>query len=135
MKLKHLFAAMLLLAGTSSAVAQQVKKQYYVAKAGTLISQMTEQEANITTHLTLTGNINAEDFKRIRDDFNSLEVLDLSNVNIKMYSGKGGTYPEKFYVYMANFIPASAYCSVDDGEIVGNPSLMAVIRSHTIKNM
>ena len=96
MKLKYLLAGMLLTMGISSAVAQQIQKQYYVAKAGTLISQMTEEEANNVTHLTLTGKINAEDFKRMRDDFHNLEVLDISNAEIKMYSGKGGTYPDKF---------------------------------------
>ncbi len=134
MKLKHsLIIALLLI--TSSAIAQQVNKQFYVPKAGTMISQMTEEEANSITHLTLTGNINAEDFKRLRDDFHSLEVLDISNADIKMYSGKGGTYPEKFYIYMANFIPAYAFCKVENGVATGKKSLKQVILSEKIKNI
>ena len=135
MKLKHLAAFFLLLGNTTFAHSQQLNKHFYVPKAGSLISQMTEQEANNVTHLTLTGNINAEDFKHIRDDFNNLEVLDISNANIKMYSGKGGTYPDKFYVYMANFIPAYAFSKVEGGQIVGKPSLKQVILSDKIKNI
>ncbi len=135
MKLNQLFVGLLLIAGISTATAQSIKKQYYVDKAGTLISQMTEEEANSVTHLTLTGKINAEDFKRLRDDFHSLEVLDISNVDIKMYSGKGGTYPDKFYMYMANFIPAYAFCKVENGQVVGKPSLKRVILSEKIKNI
>ena len=135
MKLKYLLAGMLLTMGISSAVAQQIQKQYYVAKAGTLISQMTEEEANNVTHLTLTGKINAEDFKRMRDDFHNLEVLDISNAEIKMYSGKGGTYPDKFYVYMANFIPAYAFCKIENGNVIGKSSLKRVIMGDKIKNI
>ena len=56
--------------------------------------------------------INVEDFKHLRDEFQNLEVLDISNAEIKMYTGKGGTYPDKIYVYMPNFIPAYAFCRV-----------------------
>lgn len=105
MKIKHLFIGILLATTALNVAAQSVSKQYFVPKAGTLISLMTEDEANSITHLTLTGKINAEDFKHLRDEFQNLEVLDISNAEIKMYTGKGGTYPDKIYVYMPNFIP------------------------------
>ncbi len=72
---------------------------------------MTEEEANSITHLTLTGKLNAEsETVTFRDEFPSLKVLDISNAEIKMYSGKAGTYPNgKFYIYMANFVPAYAF--------------------------
>jgi hypothetical protein len=89
---------------------------------------MTEDEANSITHLTLTGKINAEDFKHLRDEFQNLEVLDISNAEIKMYTGKGGTYPDKIYVYMPNFIPAYAFCRVENGQAKGKLSLRKVIR-------
>ena len=57
MRLNNLLAALLLTMGVSSVGAHQIKKQYYVDKAGTLISQMTEEEANSVTHLTLTVKI------------------------------------------------------------------------------
>ena len=78
MKIKHLFIGILLATTALNVAAQPVSKQYFVPKAGTLISLMTEDEANSITHLTLTGKINAEDFKHLRDEFQNLEVLDIS---------------------------------------------------------
>ena len=61
MKIKLLLISFILAANALGAVAQ-VSKTYFVSKPGTLISMMTEDEANSITHLTLTGKINAEDF-------------------------------------------------------------------------
>lgn len=135
MKIKHLLITALFISGYSNIVAQQLSKQFYVDKPGTLISNMTEEEAHNVTHLTITGKINAEDFKRMRDDFHKLEFLDLSNADIRMYSGKGGTYPDKFYMYMANFIPAYAFCSVENGVAKGKTTLKEIILSDKIKNI
>lgn len=88
MKIKHLFIGLLLAATTPGIMAQPIKKQYFVSKAGTLISMMTEDEANSVTHLTLTGKINAEDFRHLRDEFKNLEVLDISNAEIKSIQEK-----------------------------------------------
>ena len=96
MKIKHLFIGIALAANLFAATAQEVKKTYFVSKPGTLISMMTEEEANQVTHLTLTGKINAVDFKHLRDEFKNLQVLDIANASISMYSGKEGTYPDKF---------------------------------------
>lgn len=135
MNIKHLFLGLLIAATTSGAMAQTVSKQYFVSKPGTLISLMTEEEANSVTHLTLTGKINAEDFRHLRDEFKNLQVLDISNAEIKMYSGKEGTHPGKFYVYMPNFIPAYAFCRMENGKAVGKQSLKQVILSEKTKNI
>ena len=58
MKIKLLLISFLLAANSLGATAQ-VSKTYYVSKPGTLISMMTEDEANAVTHLTLTGKLNA----------------------------------------------------------------------------
>ena len=114
----------------------QTSKTFYVSKPGTLISLMTEEEANAVTHLTLTGKLNAEDFKHLRDEFASLKVLDISNAEIKMYSGKNGTYPEgKFYMYMPNFVPAYAFSNIVDGKVKGKETLEKVILSEKTKNI
>lgn len=97
MRVNRLFIAFILAASSIGASAQVVKT-YFVGKPGTLISMMTEEEANSVTHLTLTGKLNATDFKHLRDEFKSLEVLDISNAEIKMYVGKEGTHPSKTYV-------------------------------------
>ena len=135
MKIKHLFIGLFLAATTPGIMAQSIKKQYFVCKAGTLISMMTEDEANSVTHLTLTGKINAEDFRHLRDEFKNLEVLDISNAEIKMYTGKAGTHPDKFYVYMPNFIPAYAFCQIVNGQPQGKMSLKKVILSEKTKNI
>ena len=86
-------------------------KDNYVAKPGTLVELMTEAEANEITQLTLQGKLNAVDFRHLRDEFKNLQLLDISNASISMYAGKNGTYPNRFYVYPANCIPAYASAS------------------------
>lgn len=137
MKIRQLLIGFLLAANAFSVTAQ-VSKTYYVSSPGTLISMMTEEEANSITHLTLTGKINAEDFRHLRDEFASLKVLDISNAEIKMYSGKAGTYPNsKFYIYMANFIPAYAFCNQPDknGAAKGKSTLEKVVLSEKTRNI
>lgn len=134
MKVKHLFIGLALTANIFGATAQ-ISKTYYVGKAGTLISMMTIEEANTITNLTLTGKLNAIDFRHLRDEFKSLEVLDIANVEIKMYVGKEGTHPDKTYVYMPNFIPAYAFCRIDNGQAKGKASLKKVILSDKTKNI
>ena len=135
MKIKHLFIGIALTANLFAATAQEVKKTYFVSKPGTLISMMTEEEANQVTHLTLTGKINAVDFRHLRDEFKNLQVLDIANASISMYSGKEGTYPDKFYIYMPNFIPAYAFSNVVDGVTKGKATLEKVILSEKTKNI
>ena len=117
MKIRQLLISFLLAASTLGATAQ-VSKTYYVSKPGTLISMMTEE------------------FRHLRDEFSSLKVLDISNAEIKMYSGKAGTYPNgKFYIYMANFVPAYAFSNVVNGVTKGKQTLEKVILSEKIKNI
>lgn len=136
MNYKQLLASVIFISGTWSATAQEISKTYHVSKQGTLISMMTEEEANSITHLTLTGKLNAEDFKHLRDEFTNLKVLDISNAEIKMYSGKAGTFPSnQFYMYMPNFIPAYAFSYSKEGAPKGKSSLEKVILSEKTKNI
>lgn len=136
MELKKILTSGLLISSALMATSQTVSKTYHVPKQGTLISLMTEDEANSVTHLTLTGKLNAEDFRHLRDEFSSLKVLDISNAEIKMYSGKAGTYPkEQFYMYLPNFIPAYAFSDVKDGAAKGKQTLERVILSEKTKNI
>lgn len=128
-----LIAASLAIAVNATA---QVSKTFYVAKAGTLVELMTEDEANEITHLTLQGKLNAIDFRHLRDEFKSLEVLNIANASISLYTGKGGTYPDRFYVYPPNCIPAYAFCKkVNDSTYVGKKTLRQVVLSDKIKNI
>lgn len=84
----------------------QKSKTYYVAKPGTLVELMTEAEANQITHLTLQGKLNATDFRHLRDEFKSLELLDISNASISMYAGKTEHIPAtSIFIRQTAFLP------------------------------
>lgn len=134
MKIRTLLFASVL-AVTASGSAQNINKHYDVPKAGTLVTQLTEAEANQITHLKLSGEINAVDFRHLRDEFIKLKELDLSEASIKAYSGKAGTHPDKFYVYMAHFIPAYAFCNKTDSGYFGKPSLRKVVLPSKVRNI
>ena len=93
-----------------SNVFAQTSRRYTVAKPGTLVEMLTEEEANEITHLVLQGKLNAVDFRHLRDEFKKLQILDISNASISMYAGKNGTHPDRFYIYPANCIPSYAFC-------------------------
>ena len=134
MKTNYYFILLLLFV-TLATQAQIVRKEFYVPKAGTLITQLTENEANETTHLNLTGNINAQDFKHLRNEFIQLQVIDLSEVNIRAYTGKDATHPDKFYVYMAGNIPPYAFCRKENDSLYGKKTLKKIILPSNVRNI
>ena len=122
--------------GCMLSLSAQVKKTFHVAKAGTLVELLTEAEANEITHLTLQGKLNAIDFRHLRDEFNSLQVLDISTASISGYAGKHGTHQDRFYIYPPNSIPAYAFCQQqNDSTYKGKGTLQQVILSDKIKNI
>lgn len=121
---------------SSTILAQQKIKKLYVAKPGTMVELLTEEEANQITHLTLQGRINAIDFRHLRDEFTSLKALDLSGVTITNYIGKHGTHPDSHYLYPSNCIPAYAFCRrTNDSTYVGKETLEHIILSDKIRNI
>lgn len=141
MTIKRILAVVMLAVSVCTAFAQNAgtpenSKTYFVSKPGTLVSMLTEDEANSVTHLTLTGKLNAIDFKHLRDEFKNLKVLDISNASISTYAGKNGTYPDRFYVYPPNCVPAYAFCQqTSDSTFNGKASLQKIILSEKIKNI
>ena len=114
----------------------QKSRTIHVARPGTLVEMLTEEEANEITELTLQGKLNAIDFRHLRDEFKNLSLLDISTATISLYAGKKGTYPNQFYVYPANCIPAYAFCKkIDDTTFVGKSTLTHVILSDKTKNI
>lgn len=104
------FGVMLLLLCLSGGLTAQVQKNVFVPDCGELRAQFTAEEAATVTHLAVSGKLNAIDFRVLRDEFKSLQLLDLANAEIRMYVGKKGTYPEgKQYVYPLNCVPAYAF--------------------------
>ena len=86
-----------------SNVSAQTSRRYTVAKPGTLVEMLTEEEANEITHLVLQGKLNAVDFRHLRDEFKKLQILDISNASISMYAGKNGTHPDRRYTVRQGF--------------------------------
>ena len=101
-----------------------------------MVELTTEAEADEITQLTLQGKLNAIDFRHLRDEFKNLQLLDISNASISMYAGKNGTYPNRFYIYPANCIPAYAFCKqADDSTYTGKETLTRIILSDKTKNI
>jgi len=84
-----------------------VPKTVNVTTAGTLRTLLTTTEMTSVTNLTVTGSIDARDFKFMRDGITNLAVLDISGVYVQAYSGAGGTSTATSYP--ANEIPESAF--------------------------
>lgn len=91
--------------------------------AGGLSSALTDTEKNTVTNLTITGTIDARDFKTMRDSLTVLAVLDISAVTIAAYTGTAGTYKTSSTVYPANEIPTNAFYNSSIG---GKISLTSV---------
>jgi hypothetical protein len=100
----------------------QVSKTVSVT-AGGLVSKLTDVEKTTVTNLTLTGTIDARDFKTLRDDMPMLKKLDLSGVSISGYTGLEGTSTRNDEAtYPENSIPRSAFDEDDSIKSVIIPS-------------
>ncbi len=93
--------------------------------AGNLATVLTTDELNSINDLTLTGTIDARDFKTMRDNMPLLARLDLSTVNIMAYTGTAGTYSTSSTIYPANEIPADAF--YNPSTYTGKISLISVV--------
>ena len=88
----------------------QVSKNINVSSAGTLSTLLTDNEKSTITSLTITGNIDARDFRTMRDNLSQLEVLNIAEVNIKSYNGSEGTIMSSdINSYSANEIPTNSF--------------------------
>lgn len=85
-----------------------VSKTINLSSAGTLSSLLTTTEKNTITDLTVTGNINAQDFKTMKQSMSALLTIDISNTTIMAYTGTGGTAGSTSKTYPANEVPESA---------------------------
>jgi len=81
-----------------------------MVSAGGLSTGLTNEELASITKLTLTGTIDARDFKTMRDDMPLLAEIDLSGSTIVAYSGTEGTDGiNQTSIYEANTVPFSAF--------------------------
>ncbi len=88
----------------------QVYKTVDVTPGGLNLA-LTSAEKSAITHLTITGIVDARDFRILRDSLPLLSALDITGAAISAYSGEEGTRPG-FYEYPSNKIPILAFCSM-----------------------
>ena len=104
-----------------NALNAQVIKSIVVSTAGTLTTLLSADEKASITQLTVTGKLNARDFKCFRDEIINLAVLDISATTIDYYSGFQGTRWGYNLVYPANEIPQWSF--YDPDPIFSKPKL------------
>ena len=90
--------------------ATPIAKTVNISTAGTLRTFFNPVEKSNTSSLIVTGNIDARDFKYMRDSLSALAVVDLSSVSIQAYNGTGGTMSGSVS-YGVNEFPANAFMS------------------------
>jgi hypothetical protein len=88
----------------------QVSKTINLSTSGTLGTLLSSSEKNTITNLTITGSIDARDFKLLRDSMPVLETLDIKDANIQSYNGNAGTGSQSA-LYPVNEIPQFAFCN------------------------
>lgn len=103
------FCFLLILTSALNANAQ-VSKTVSVTTAGTLSTLLTPTEKTTVTDLTITGDIDARDFKLLRDTMTVLTNLDLRGVNILEYNEDVLGYGTS--INPANSIPSFAFYSI-----------------------
>ena len=96
-----------------NALNAQVIKSINVSTPGTLTTLLSVDEKASITQLTVTGKLNARDFKCFRDEITNLAVLDISATTIDYYSGFQGTRWGYNLVYPANEIPQWSFYDPD----------------------
>lgn len=117
-------------------VSAKVEKAVNLTSAGTLSSLIDAGEKSTITDLTITGQIDARDFKFMRDEMAVLANIDMSTTTIKAYSGELGTYFDGSFSYPANEIPNGAFSPKPmDGIPRGKATLKSVKMPTTITSI
>lgn len=120
--MKSGFLLILFVLFIAESMAQVVTKTVNLS-AGSLSASLTADEKSKITKLTLTGNIDARDFKCMRDEITLLNDIDISAVSIVAYSGTEGTVGSN-KTYPANQLPE--YSFVNSVTSKGKTSLVNI---------
>ncbi len=85
-------------------------KSINLTTVGSLSTLLTTADKTLVTNLTVSGKINAQDIKCMRDEMTKLSILDLSNATIQSYTGMGGTASATISTnYPANDLPEKSF--------------------------
>lgn len=93
--------------------------------AGGLSTELTNISKSIVTNLTITGTIDARDFKTMRDELPNLSWLNISGATIATYTGTEGPVESQSLTYQQNTIPHFAFCQTNIP--IGKKTLTEVI--------
>jgi hypothetical protein len=93
---------------TMTILSAQVSKTITTTAVNSLTTTLTATEKTTITDLTVSGPIDARDFKCLRDELTALSTLDLTNATIALFTGTGGTFSVSA-TYNANTIPIYAF--------------------------
>lgn len=107
MKKLTLFIAMLFCAAFNYS-AQAIESHTVACTAGNLAIVTAGYKATVT-NLTVTGTIDARDFKTMQSAMPLLDTIDLSGSTVEAYLGAQGTNGTTFTDYPANAIPPFAF--------------------------
>ncbi|WP_243348638.1 leucine-rich repeat protein [Parabacteroides sp. FAFU027] len=119
----------------------QVAKTVNVITPGTLSTRLTSTELSTITDLTLTGDIDARDFKTMKDKMPKLANIDIRNVSVKHYYGNQGSMgysdadSSAFIEYPANEIPKYAFNIYYSFPTTGKASLRTIILPASITSI
>ena len=106
-------------------IKQEEAPKVITVTAGGLSAALTSTELSTVKNLTLTGSIDARDFKTMRDNMPLLARLDLSGANIIAYTGTAGTSSTNSTVYPENEIPTYAFYNPSNGS--GKTSIISMV--------
>lgn len=112
-------------APSNSVIPFSTTKSINLTAAGTLFSSLTASDLVAIKNLTITGNIDARDFKTMRDAMPALEYVDLTNTSVIAYTGTAGTNGTSSQSYPINEIPQNAFCN--PSTFIGKSSLKTFV--------
>lgn len=102
--------------------------------AGGLASALTPEEKAGLIKLKLTGEMDARDFKFIRDSLTALTSIDLTGVTIAaLANSTEGTGGNTSITYLANVIPMSAFLNKNIVDSIALPTLVDSIGNSAFK--
>ena len=138
---KKFYSALILLSVLCFGQLFAVEKNITNLTAGSLAAEFTQGEPAAVTKLTIAGDMDARDFRFIRDSFDILEKLDIEKVDIKAYTGPGGTVlgfggkENENEIYNENEIPAQFTSIKSDSLSITVPVNLVGIGSHSLRHI
>lgn len=116
-------------------VIQNIAPKTIDITAGGLSTALTIDELSSLSSLTLTGTLDARDFKTLRDKMPLLTDLDFTGASILAYTGTDGTYPySTSTIYPANTIPQYAFYGKTILKSAVIPSTVTAIGEYAFQN-